>query len=33
MVSDPANGVMTYDKIEYLTPPPQEAAFPSPNKG
>jgi hypothetical protein len=24
---------MTYDKIEYVTPPPAEAAFPSPNKG
>jgi len=33
MVSDPANGVMTYDKIEYTIPPPQLAAFPTPTKG
>ena len=32
MVSDPQNGVMTYDKIEYTTPAPQEAAF-LPSKG
>jgi hypothetical protein len=33
MVSDPANGVMTYDKIEYTSPPPAPAAFPAPTKG
>ncbi|HEY2515302.1 MAG TPA: hypothetical protein VGI39_30755 [Polyangiaceae bacterium] len=29
LVSDPANGVMTYQKIEYTTPPPAPAAFAS----
>jgi hypothetical protein len=29
MVSDPANGVMTYGKLEYVTPPPAPAAFAS----
>jgi hypothetical protein len=33
MVSDPANGVMTYDKIEYTTPSPTPAAFAAPTKG
>ena len=29
LVSDPANGVMTYQKIEYVTPSPAQAAFAS----
>jgi hypothetical protein len=31
-VSDPANGVMTYGKIEYVTPAPAQAAFASNSK-
>jgi hypothetical protein len=38
MVADPQNGVLTYNKIEYLEPPPEVAHFPKelntyPHKG
>jgi hypothetical protein len=32
MVSDPANGVMTYQKIEYVTPAPAQAMFATASK-